>query len=276
MPCQDGFDGLVGVGGLGRLHGVDGVGDLHPAARHGADRGGAGASPAPSPSPALPPHLHPHPHSTFVPPPARKGPPTVSAPHACTTHSHTRNPHAHTTRTHTQPARTHTHALPSAPAQTWLDAHLDAVDDAAVRSHSAPHPTPLRLAVPVALPRLYCAPSAPSAPSAPFMHPPCALSTRPLHPLQVMDAEADREESWVRKQMQQHPGLAEEVRAHPVPHLLPHADAPDAHARAYALTRTPAHCTSARRALTSTPWTRAGSGAATALAPRAIVRRQVG
>jgi len=46
---------------------------------------------------------------------------------------------------------------PTEEEQTWLDAHLDAVDDAA-----------------------------------------------------VMDAEADREESWVRKQMQQHPGLAEE------------------------------------------------------------------
>lgn len=46
---------------------------------------------------------------------------------------------------------------PTEEEQTWLDAHLDAVDDAA-----------------------------------------------------AMDAEADREESWVRKQMQQHPGLAEE------------------------------------------------------------------
>ena len=57
-----------------------------------------------------------------------------------------------------------------------------------------------------------------------------------------MDAEADREESWVRKQMQQHPGLAEEARpprpppppplpsTHPQ-HLLPY---PHVHARAYA------------------------------------------
>jgi len=43
-----------------------------------------------------------------------------------------------------------------------------------------------------------------------------------------MDAEADREESWVREQMQQHPGLAEEARA-PAPPPHRHTATPPHH-----------------------------------------------
>ena len=70
-----------------------------------------------------------------------------------------------------------------------------------------------------------------------------------------MDAEADREESWVREQMQQHPGLAEEARAPAppphrhtaTPHLLPIAPPPHIKHHASSLCACSCSCAHARQ-----------------------------